>query len=136
MPATEKHRIVRHPAKSGAEAASIPLGKYLASTEKKTRDGAIKSLANFLAQSNREPLNDEEMAKLWKGIFYCESTRCRDKYEGLSFDLFCRLLDVGQTTSAAGIGARARRPAPYYKVALVVYNQLDSTSSPFLRRLL
>jgi hypothetical protein len=74
MPATEKRRLAGHPAKNGVD-ASIPLGKYLASTEKKTRDGAIKSLANFLAQSNREPLNDEEMAKLWKGIFYCESLR-------------------------------------------------------------
>lgn len=52
--------------------SEIPLGKYLASTEKKIRDGAIKSLANFLAQSDREPLSDVEMAKLWKGIFYCE----------------------------------------------------------------
>jgi ribosomal RNA-processing protein 1 len=72
MPTKEKRRPVSQ-SDTGSVDASIPLGKYLASTEKKIRDGAIKSLANFLAQSNREPLSDEEMAKLWKGIFYCES---------------------------------------------------------------
>ncbi|PWN52297.1 Nop52-domain-containing protein [Violaceomyces palustris] len=49
----------------------IPLGKALASTEKKTRDGAIRSLAAFLAKKGTEPLPPVEMAKLWKGIFYC-----------------------------------------------------------------
>lgn len=45
----------------------------LALTEKKTRDGAIKSLAAFIAQrAATQPIGQEEMAKLWKGIFYCE----------------------------------------------------------------
>lgn len=78
--------------------ASIPMGKMLASTgewwvaltmlgrpctepsrnrplitaEKRTRDSAIRSLAAFLAKSGDEPLPPLEMAKLWKGIFYCE----------------------------------------------------------------
>lgn len=55
--------------------AAVPLGKYLASTEKKIRDGAIKSLAKYLAQSDREPLSEADMSKLWKGIFYCECSR-------------------------------------------------------------
>ncbi|KAH9913329.1 Nop52-domain-containing protein [Epithele typhae] len=50
---------------------SPPLGKYLASTDKKTRDKAIKSLAAFLSDPAREALPKAEMAKLWKGIFYC-----------------------------------------------------------------
>lgn len=70
MPATKKRQAKR--AETLEEKAEIPLGKYLASTEKKIRDGAIKSLANYLAQSDQEPLSDAEMAKLWKGIFYCE----------------------------------------------------------------
>lgn len=41
-------------------------------TEKKTRDSAIKSLSLFLAKSGEEPIAPLEMAKLWKGIFYCE----------------------------------------------------------------
>lgn len=54
--------------------AGIPMGKLLASTEKKTRDSAIRSLALFLAKSNEGDslLPPLEMAKLWKGIFYCE----------------------------------------------------------------
>ncbi|KAL0068674.1 hypothetical protein AAF712_004390 [Marasmius tenuissimus] len=47
-----------------------PLGKYLASTEKKTRDKAIKNLAAFLSDPENE-IPKSEMAKLWKGIFYC-----------------------------------------------------------------
>lgn len=56
------------------ESASLPLGKALASTEKSTRDEAIRSLALYLSQADAldaEPLSDLEMAKLWKGIFYC-----------------------------------------------------------------
>lgn len=49
----------------------IPLGKHLASTEKKVRDGAIRSLARFLEQAGTERLDQAEMAKLWKGLFYC-----------------------------------------------------------------
>ncbi|KAG1754901.1 Nop52-domain-containing protein [Suillus paluster] len=52
--------------------AAPPLGKYLASSEKKTRDKAVKSLAAFLSNHDSENvLPDLEMAKLWKGIFYC-----------------------------------------------------------------
>ncbi|KAF9041734.1 ribosomal RNA processing protein [Hymenopellis radicata] len=47
-----------------------PLGKYLASTEKKVRDKAIKNLSTFLSDSE-DALPPPEMAKLWKGIFYC-----------------------------------------------------------------
>lgn len=54
--------------------ASLPLGKALASTEKSIRDEAIRSLAAYLSQADAldaKPLSDLEMAKLWKGIFYC-----------------------------------------------------------------
>ncbi|KAF9270613.1 Nop52-domain-containing protein [Marasmius fiardii PR-910] len=49
---------------------NAPLGKYLASTDKKTRDKAIKNLATFLSEPENE-IPKAEMAKLWKGIFYC-----------------------------------------------------------------
>ncbi|ETW86988.1 hypothetical protein HETIRDRAFT_306975 [Heterobasidion irregulare TC 32-1] len=59
-------------ASASSSAAGIPpLGKYLASTDKKTRDKAIKSLAIFLSDSSRPPLRKNDMDKLWKGIFYC-----------------------------------------------------------------
>ncbi|CAE6442471.1 unnamed protein product [Rhizoctonia solani] len=48
-----------------------PLGKYLASTEKKTRDKAIKSLAIFLSDDSQKSMSPSERAKLWKGLFYC-----------------------------------------------------------------
>ncbi|KAI6115298.1 hypothetical protein EV401DRAFT_79956 [Pisolithus croceorrhizus] len=50
---------------------TLPLGKYLASSEKKTRDKAVKNLAVFLSDDESNEIPDIEMAKLWKGIFYC-----------------------------------------------------------------
>ncbi|PPQ99546.1 hypothetical protein CVT24_005334 [Panaeolus cyanescens] len=50
--------------------STLPLGKYLASTEKKTRDKAIKSLAGFFSEG-QDVLSKSDMDKLWKGIFYC-----------------------------------------------------------------
>lgn len=70
-----------------------PLAKFLASTgegvldgsdllnaqyvsiDKKTRDKATKRLTAFLSDPSRDGLSHAEMAKLWKGIFYC--TRCQ-----------------------------------------------------------
>jgi hypothetical protein len=66
-----------------------PLGKYLSSTgtpmslsifflliissDKKTRDKAVKNLAAFLSDPDRPHISNHEMDKLWKGIFYCET---------------------------------------------------------------
>ncbi|WFD00326.1 hypothetical protein MYAM1_003074 [Malassezia yamatoensis] len=54
--------------------AELPLAKYLASTEKRVRDRAIRSLAAYLqncAQEGGLSISQAELAKLWKGIFYC-----------------------------------------------------------------
>ncbi|WVF68251.1 hypothetical protein IAT40_003016 [Kwoniella sp. CBS 6097] len=59
--------------------AVMPLGKQLAHTDKKVRDRAVASLVAFLSQggdtegesSSYVRLSDSEMAKLWKGLFYC-----------------------------------------------------------------
>ncbi|PSS29624.1 hypothetical protein PHLCEN_2v2772 [Hermanssonia centrifuga] len=48
-----------------------PLAKYLASTDKATRDKAIKNLSAFLSTESTNALPKSEMTKLWKGIFYC-----------------------------------------------------------------
>ena len=74
-----------------AENDSPPLGKFLASSggvfpflafsrvhcceEKATGDKAVKHLVQFLSQPAERVLSDNlELAKLWKGIFYCAST--------------------------------------------------------------
>jgi len=56
---------------SSSASGTPPLGKYLTSTDKKTRDKAVKNLAAFLSDPDRPRLSDHEMDKLWKGIFYC-----------------------------------------------------------------
>ena len=67
---------------------SPPLGKFLASSgrmfvflnlsrvhcceEKVTRDKAVNHLVQFLSHPAERVLSDDvELAKLWKGIFYC-----------------------------------------------------------------
>lgn len=69
--------------KAAAKAASHsgglepPQGKQLASTEKVVRDAAIKQLAAFLSGQDDDgsgaggSLDEAEMRKLWKGLFYC-----------------------------------------------------------------
>ncbi|KAF5323517.1 hypothetical protein D9611_005657 [Ephemerocybe angulata] len=56
---------------ASASSSSLPLGKVLASTEKKVRDRAIKSLSAFLSENSDNEIPPQEMTKLWKGIFYC-----------------------------------------------------------------
>ena len=83
--------------------------------DKKTRDKAIKGLTAFLSQSGEDEatagkvLSKGEMAKLWKGIFYCTSvTSCsRLLHTKTSFLGFTyRLLDVGQASRATSSSNR------------------------------
>ncbi|KAI8968590.1 hypothetical protein BDF20DRAFT_897187 [Mycotypha africana] len=52
------------------EESYLPLGKQLAANEKKTRDKAVRSLRKFLS-SGESNLDEVELLKLWKGLFYC-----------------------------------------------------------------
>jgi hypothetical protein len=47
--------------------------KLLVSTEKTERDRAIRLIAAWLVK--RGDVSDQELAKLWKGIFYCEASQ-------------------------------------------------------------
>ncbi|CAD6909739.1 unnamed protein product, partial [Tilletia controversa] len=83
-PEEEAHQAARQAEQPTAQDA-LPLGRLLASTEKRIRDGAIRSLAAFVSRpssSSSSAHQDDppstsavilpaEMAKLWKGIFYC-----------------------------------------------------------------
>lgn len=73
----------------------VPLGKQLAHTDKTVRDAAVRNLSAYLSRGSEEgavddeaaesskgkrengsaftQLSDAEMAKLWKGLFYCTS---------------------------------------------------------------
>ncbi|EIM92188.1 ribosomal RNA processing protein [Stereum hirsutum FP-91666 SS1] len=57
-------------AASSSTSGAPPLGKYLASTDKKTRDKAIKSLSSFISDP-AATISKNDMTKLWKGVFYC-----------------------------------------------------------------
>ena len=53
----------------------------LTEVDKKVRDQAIRNLTAFVSRGDAEssesggytPLSDDEMSKLWKGLFYCMS---------------------------------------------------------------
>ncbi|ORX82241.1 Nop52-domain-containing protein [Basidiobolus meristosporus CBS 931.73] len=49
--------------------ASNSFAKRLAHTDKKIRDKAVKALGKWL--SSREDIDQLELLKLWKGLFYC-----------------------------------------------------------------
>jgi ribosomal RNA-processing protein 1 len=81
-------------------AGGPPLGKYLASTDKKTRDKAIKNLSLFLSDG-QNVISKPDMDKLWKGIFYC--FWMSDKplvQQGLATELAELILTIA-TTSAS-----------------------------------
>lgn len=40
-------------------------------TDKATRDKAVRGLSAFICDEANAQLSPPEMAKLWKGIFYC-----------------------------------------------------------------
>jgi hypothetical protein len=48
--------------------------------DKATRDKAIKGLAAFLSEPANARMSEKDMAKLWKGIFYCALTCCTMTY--------------------------------------------------------
>lgn len=75
--------------------------------EKGTRDKAVKNLSAFLSNSPRDALPALEMAKLWKGIFYCPYI-LKNLIRSSSNDLN-RLLDVRQTIGATGTCERTSR---------------------------
>ncbi|KAG6817973.1 hypothetical protein H0H87_012441 [Tephrocybe sp. NHM501043] len=77
-----------------------PLGKYLASTEKKIRDKAITNLSVFLSESTHD-ISKPDMDKLWKGIFY--GFWMSDKplvQQALATELADLVLTIAQTSSA------------------------------------
>ncbi|BEJ16512.1 hypothetical protein CspHIS471_0511170 [Cutaneotrichosporon sp. HIS471] len=59
--------------------AVVPFGKQLAHTDKSVRDLAVRNLTAFLSaggegdegEGGYTRIEDKEMAKLWKGLFYC-----------------------------------------------------------------
>ncbi|KAG8765801.1 hypothetical protein FRC12_007286 [Ceratobasidium sp. 428] len=57
---------------STSKPSAPPMGKHLASTDKKTRDKAIKALAVFLSDESQASMSAVDRAKLWKGLFYCK----------------------------------------------------------------
>ncbi|ODN98083.1 hypothetical protein I350_07725 [Cryptococcus amylolentus CBS 6273] len=78
MPAPSNRKGKSRATEEETVQAALPLGKQLAHTDKKVRDRAIAGLVAFVSQGSGEeegskyvPLEDKEMAKLWKGLFYC-----------------------------------------------------------------
>ncbi|SGY16717.1 BQ5605_C012g06962 [Microbotryum silenes-dioicae] len=124
-------------------ASAPPLGKFLASSEKHIRDKAVASLAKFLSAGHKrtshddgedEPplivgdlqwdtntvidkrLRDIEMAKLWKGIFFC--FWMSDKplvQQALAQDLANLTLDVRPKDKDAGRVERFRAALAYLR---------------------
>ncbi|WOO86146.1 Ribosomal RNA processing protein 1 B [Vanrija pseudolonga] len=112
----------RAPAPEPKVEAAVPFGKQLAHTDKKVRDAAIANLRAFLsrggdngASSTYTRLEDAEMAKLWKGLFYC--FWMSDKplvQQGLASELSNLLLDI----SPAVKGGKKEKEAAKLEAAI------------------
>lgn len=91
-------------------------------TDKKTRDKAIKNLSIFLSDSSRDAIPEQEMGKLWKGIFYCMSQHLPITSSMPNF-IYVRFLDVGQTARSTGPSLRIGRAAisHHYDLLLVSF---------------
>ncbi|VDC01952.1 unnamed protein product [Peniophora sp. CBMAI 1063] len=88
---------------AASSSSTLPLGKYLSSTEKSIRDKAIQSLAAFLSEPANARMSPGEMAKLWKGVFYC--FWMSDKplvQQALASELAGLLLAIDSTDAALG----------------------------------
>ncbi|KAG8942601.1 hypothetical protein FRC04_003588 [Tulasnella sp. 424] len=53
------------------ESTMLPMGKYFASSDKAVRDKAVEGLKQFLVARGDDLLDDKELTKLWKGLFFC-----------------------------------------------------------------
>ncbi|KAG8892133.1 hypothetical protein FRC01_014329 [Tulasnella sp. 417] len=53
------------------DAQALPMGKYFASSDKAVRDKAVDGLKQFLVARDDDLLEDKELMKLWKGLFFC-----------------------------------------------------------------
>ena len=71
-----------------------------------------KSLAAFLSDPSREALPKSEMAKLWKGIFYCAYPASKSLLPGLLKRVVCRFLDVRQAPGTTSTCHRDCRHSP------------------------
>ncbi|KAL7425167.1 hypothetical protein Q5752_000855 [Cryptotrichosporon argae] len=124
MPSAARKGKGREVAAPKTEAA-LPLGKQLAHTDKKVRDQAVRNLAAFLSRGAGEAegsgyvrLSDAEMAKLWKGLFYC--FWMSDKplvQQALATELSSLLLSISPAPSRADLGA-AEREAERFAASL------------------
>jgi hypothetical protein len=89
-------------ASAGEQYSASPIVRLIR-VDKRVRDNAIANLAAFLSRSNDPEgsssavlLTDSEMAKLWKGVFYCEAFNMKSVLL-----IQNRLLDVRQASCAA-----------------------------------
>lgn len=78
--------------------------------DKETRDKAVKHLALFLSNPENNALPDIEIAKLWKGLFYCKSSF---SVPHQLHHVYPRLLDVRQAARTAGPRSRVGRTSPH-----------------------
>jgi hypothetical protein len=85
------------------------LSRRADSADKSVRDRAVQSLVAFLSRggdaegssSGYVRLEESEMSKLWKGLFYCERSEAEPPADRTELIGLIRLLDVGQAAGAA-----------------------------------
>ncbi|KDQ15683.1 hypothetical protein BOTBODRAFT_108450 [Botryobasidium botryosum FD-172 SS1] len=86
---------------ASSSTGEMPLGKHLASSDKKIRDKAVEQLTAFLSDEPNAKMPEPEMRKLWKALFYC--FWMSDKplvQQALASDLANLLLEIPSTPAS------------------------------------
>ncbi|KAG8692022.1 hypothetical protein FRC09_011485 [Ceratobasidium sp. 395] len=84
---------------SPSKPSTPPMGKHLASTDKKIRDKAIKALAVFLSDESQASMSAVDRAILWKGFWMSDKPIVQ---QDLSQELANLILVIPSLNSAIG----------------------------------
>ncbi|NXE83280.1 RRP1B protein, partial [Cochlearius cochlearius] len=90
-------------APAAAQPPEIQFAQRLAANEKRTRDRAVKKLRGYISARTQRPaggFSQEELLKIWKGLFYCMWMQDKPLLQEELADNISQLIHVIQNTEA------------------------------------
>ncbi|NXU51959.1 RRP1B protein, partial [Turnix velox] len=90
-------------APAAVQAPEIQFAQRLAANEKRIRDRALKKLRNYISVRTQRPaggFSQEELLKIWKGLFYCMWMQDKPLLQEELADNISQLIHVIQNTEA------------------------------------
>ncbi|KAM6096966.1 ribosomal RNA processing protein 1 homolog B isoform 2-T2 [Chlamydotis macqueenii] len=88
---------------AGVQQPEIQFAQRLAANEKRIRDRALKKLRSYISVRTQRPtggFSEEELLKIWKGLFYCMWMQDKPLLQEELADNISQLIHVFQNTKA------------------------------------